>query len=232
MTITQKRFASESYGLGGPILIAVALEVLGVVALAFPMAYKQPPVVAQKIVHIHMVLSKPQPVAPPKIPTVLQPSLPKVTPAPVTPLVHTVSHPRIIHHIAPPHVVQHMVLPVPPQPVKTTPAPAAPPVSKAQVQSLMARYVEEIRARVDANLQVPPQLASLGLGGTCILEFTLAPDGSLLSSRILTSSGLALVDHAALAALRSSHFMQFLPGMGTVAHTFTMPVQVLGNGGD
>lgn len=232
MTITHKHFSSESYGLGGPVLIAIALEVLGILALAFHMAHKEPPAIAEKIVHIHMVLSKPKPVAPPKIPAISQLSLPKVVPVPLPPVVHAVSHPRIIRHITPPHVVQHIV-PQPPLPqVKPAPSPAAPPVSKAQVQSVMARYVEEIRARVDANLQVPPQLVSLGLGGTCILEFTLAPDGSLLSSRILTSSGLALVDHAALAALRSSHFMQFLPGMGTAAHTFTMPVRVLGNGGD
>lgn len=232
MTITYKRFASESYGLGGSILIAIALEALAIAAIAFHMAHKQPPVIAEKIVHIHMVLSKPKPVAPPKIPTLSQPSLPKILPAPLPPVVHTVPHPRIVRHITPPHVVQHMVPPVPPQEVKPAPSPAAPPVSKAQIQSVMARYVEEIRARVDANLQVPPQLASLGLGGTCVLEFTLAPDGRLLSARILTSSGLALVDHAALAALRASHFTQFLPGMGNVAHIFTMPVRVLGNGGE
>ena len=231
MNIAQKSFTSEPSRLGGPILIAIALEALGIAALALHMVHKQPQIVTPKIIQIHMVVPKPQPEAPPKIPTLPQPSLPQLTPVPLPPPPHIVPHARFIHHVEVPHHIVQPITPKPPiQPVEQKPIAAAPPVSTVQVQSLMSRYVEEIRTRVDSNLQVPAQLVALDMSGTCVLEFTISPNGTLLSSRILTSSGIAMVDNAALEALRSSSLSAFLPGMGTSPHTFTMPVNVSGTG--
>lgn len=232
MNIAQKSFTSGPGRLGGPLLIAIALEALGIAILTLHMAHKAPETVAPKVIKIHMIA--PKPVAPPKIPEIPQPTMPQMVPVPVPlpPPPHLVPHPRFIRHVElPHHVVQPVVSKPPLQPVESKPIPAAPLVSAAQVESLMARYVEEIRTNVDANLQVPAQLVALDMSGTCILEFTIAPDGKLLSSRVLTSSGIAMVDHAALEALRSSSFSPFLKGMGTSPHTFTMPVKVSGDGG-
>lgn len=229
MNIAQKSFTSGPSRLGGPILIALALEALGIASLALHMSHKPPEIVTPKIIQIHMVVPKPQPQLPPKIPTLPQPSLPQVTPVPLPPPPHIVPHARFVHHVELPHHITQPTPPKPPiQPVDPKPVAASPPVSTAQVESLLSRYIEDIRTRVDANLQVPAQLTALGMGGTCVLEFTIAPNGTLLSSRVLTSSGLAMVDNAALEALRSSSFSEFLPGMGTSARTFTMPVHVSG----
>ncbi len=115
-------------------------------------------------------------------------------------------------------------LPKPP-PVPVPPTPIAPPVIN---ESAMSHYIGQVRGIVLSNLQVPEQLIQAGLEGDCVLQFTLAPDGSILSVSVITPSGLRAVNEAALNALRSSHFPAFLPGMPTGPHTFILPVHESG----
>ncbi len=90
----------------------------------------------------------------------------------------------------------------------------------------MSRYTGAVAAIVDANLVIPQQLLDAALAGDCTLQFTLAPDGAILSAGILSPSGLKAVNHAALAALLASRLPPFPPGMPSGPHSFTLPVHV------
>jgi len=114
-------------------------------------------------------------------------------------------------------------VPLPPAPVS-----AAPPISPIAEQTALSRYISELRGIVQANLVVPQQLIDDGLESDCVLEFTLAPDGTILSVTVLTPSGFKSVNEAAVDALRSAHLPAFLPGMPTGTHSFTLPVHVSG----
>ena len=96
----------------------------------------------------------------------------------------------------------------------------------------MSRYIGLVRAIVLGNLVVPQLLIDAGLEGDCVLEFTLSPDGSLLSARVIRPSGITSVNNAALDALRQSALPAFLPGMPAGPHSFTLPVHVAGDSGD
>jgi len=216
---------------GRAFLAAVVLEAVLIIAVLY--LPRPPDTVAPATVQLRVLAPAPAPVAkppPPKPP----PPVAKPLPAPITPPMpvptppaphHPVEH-RIIHHFvhAPPPPPQ----PPPPTPEPPAPVTAAPPVSQLAEQTAMSRYTGEVRAIILGNLEVPQQLIDAGLEGDCVLEFTLAPDGSILSAAILTPSGLASVNDAALNALRASHLPEFLPGMPSAAHDFTLPVHVSG----
>jgi len=106
---------------------------------------------------------------------------------------------------------------------------AAPPISPIAQESAMSRYTGMVRAIVLGNLVVPQQLIDSGLDGDCVLQFTLAPDGTILSVTLLTPSGMQSVNDAALDALRSSRLPAFLPDMPAGPHVFTLPVHVAGD---
>ncbi len=92
----------------------------------------------------------------------------------------------------------------------------------------MSRYIGEVRAIVLGNLIVPQQLIDAGLESNCVLQFTLAPDGSIISISIISPSGLNSVNDAAVDALRDSHLPAFLNGMPDQPHSFTLPIHVDG----
>ncbi len=93
----------------------------------------------------------------------------------------------------------------------------------------MSRYIGEISAIIRQNLVVPQQLIDSGLEGDCVLQFTLAPDGTILSVSVLTPSGLQSVNEAAMQALRASRLPAFLPDMPQAPHVFTLPVHESGD---
>jgi protein TonB len=118
------------------------------------------------------------------------------------------------------------VPPVPEPPALVTAAPAPSPVAE---QTALSIYIGEVRGIVLANLEVPQQLIDMGLEGDCVLQFTLAQDGTLLSVSVSTPSGLRVVNEAALDALRQSRLPPFPPAMGAGPHSFTLPVHVSGD---
>ena len=165
----------------------------------------------------------PPPMPPPPVPVPAQ--VPAQVPPPPAP--HP-SHREIRHvaHIPPP---ARPVAPMPTPPAPPTPSPAAPAPAPIASPTVMARYASEVRADVLAQLTVPQILIDAGLSGDCVLEFTVAPDGTLLSASLLTKSGLSAVNQAALAALRAARLPAFLPGMPAGPHRFILPVHVAGN---
>jgi protein TonB len=225
--------ASEPDRFGRAFLLAAALEILALLAIAH--LPKPKPPVPPSTVQIHVVKPAPKAVvAKPKPPPPKPPPPVPVPPQPVTPPLpappppqphHPVVH-RVIHHVV--HTPPPPPVPVPQPPAPVAPETAAPPPSPIAEQTVMSHYIGEVRAIVQGNLIVPQVLVSAGLAGRCVLEFTVAPDGTLLSASILTPSGLHAVNEAAMDALRSSRLPAFLKGMPAGPHAFTLPVRVSG----
>ncbi len=230
------RFGSAPDGFGRALLLAAGIELIALAALF--LAPKPEPVVAPSVVQLQVLAPAPVPVAkppPPKPP----PPMPKPTPAPplpMTPPLPIPPPPAPSHHVATRHIIRHVVHspPPPPQPIPPVPEPpapvtAAPPISPIAQESAMSRYTGMVRAIVLGNLVVPQQLIDSGLDGDCVLQFTLAPDGTILSVTVLTPSGLQTVNEAAVEALRSSRLPAFLPDMPPGPHIFTLPVHESGD---
>ena len=226
-------FASEPDRFGRAFLAAVVVEMIAVAAFAF--APSPPPTVPPSVVQLQVIQPAPIPVAkpPPPKPPPPQPTRP-TPPVPVTPPLPVPPPPQPHHpamHSHPRHIVQPPPPPQPAPPVPEPPAPmtAAPPPSPVAAQTVMSRYISQVRAIVLSNLVVPQQLIDAGLEGDCILQFTLGPDGTILSASIVSPSGLKPVNEAAIDALRASHFPAFFPGMPDQPHVFSLPVHVSGD---
>jgi protein TonB len=222
-------FTSEPDRFGRAFFMAAAIEIIAIAALAF--APRTPPTVPPSTLKLQIVAVAPAPVAkptPPKpVPTPPQPPQPVAPPQPLPPppkVNHPQArpHPRPVVHTPPPE-------PTPPLPAPPAPETAAPPPSPQAEETLMSHYIGEVRALVLENLVVPQQLIDAGLEGDCVLQFTLAPDGKLLSVSLDTPSGLKSVNEAAMDALRATHLPAFLPGMPGGPHSFTLPVHVSGD---
>jgi protein TonB len=88
-----------------------------------------------------------------------------------------------------------------------------PPVARPASVGLAARaeIAPEQQPRVDNPLRFyPPEAVAKGLEGEAILLLRFAPDGSLVDAQIAKSSGHAILDEAALRAVRAAP--RFAPG--------------------
>ncbi|WJT00700.1 energy transducer TonB family protein [Novosphingobium humi] len=92
--------------------------------------------------------------------------------------------------------VAAIVAPVPPAPPPPGASPAAPPV-KADLSAQRSAYLHRIWLRIMAC-----RPGGLGLAGTVRLAFRLDETGALARARVVGSSGMVLLDRAALQALR------------------------------
>jgi protein TonB len=229
---------------GIALLLAIGIVIAGAGIFAF--TPKPPPTTPPSMVRLQVVQPAPTPTAAPPVPQPPVPTPPKpVTPPPqpVTPPLPMPPPPPQPHHVAThtrPHPVPHPAVhqPTPPQPTAAQPpvqpAPqqatitAAPPPSLEAEQSALSRYTGQVRGIILSHLIVPQQLVEAGLEGDCVLEFTLAPDGTILSASILTPSGLHSVNETALNALRASRLPAFIDGMQKSPSHFTLPVHVSG----
>lgn len=71
---------------------------------------------------------------------------------------------------------------------------------------------------------MPPRVTALGLSGKALVAFELTPTGRLLWVRIVRSSGIGLVNRAALAAVRSRRYPPFTKTMPHHALVFRVRV--------
>ncbi len=85
-----------------------------------------------------------------------------------------------------------------------------------------------LRGIVLSHLEVPDEITESGLTSTSVLRFTVAPDGTITYAGISSPSGINVVNKAAMAALRASHFPAFIAGMPDHKLDFTLPVRVSG----
>lgn len=161
----------------------------------------------------------PKVVPPPKpIPAVI----PKPPPVPSRIVVATKPPPPIRHIYKPvPHpVINHTPPPPTPAPVSQAPQPAAPPTNGIPI------YGQQMYSIIQANQNVPPALAQLGVSGTAIIELMVNPDGSVASASVYKSSGIPLIDQTALEHARDAHFPAFNDEMPQTTRAFLVPVEI------
>lgn len=200
-------------------LVAIALEglLLGAWLIVMPAHAPKTVGLRRKPMAVHFVTLP----APPHV--VPKPPPPRVQPKPRPPRVH---HPKprpaprperrppIVHRRPVPLPAPVKAPPPPPKPVSRAPAPPPPPPpSPATVAQAVDRYAVMLRTRIQRGLVVPRRVTALGLSGKALVAFELTPGGRLLWARIVRSSGISLVNRAALAAVRSRHYPPFTKNM-------------------
>ena len=148
------------------------------------------------------IVTEPTPPAPIAKPVPLPPQpKPKVTPS----------------HQAKPHPLRPTP-PAPPVPLAQAPSPTAfsvpvappappqppPPVVTSRVD-LHAEYADRVRAAVQAAVYYPPAAVAMHFSGRVQVAFQLQ-DGIPGETRIMTSSGLGIIDRAALQAVQTARY--------------------------
>jgi periplasmic protein TonB len=171
-------------------------------------------------------LPRPMPPPPPKVVPPPRP-IPAVIPKPppvASKIVVPTKPPPVIHPIHKPvrHVVINHTLPPPtPAPVSHAPQPMAPaPTSGVPV------YGNQMYSIIQANQNVPPALAQLGVSGTVVIEIMVAPDGHVISARVYKSSGVPLVDQTALEHAKDAALPPFNNEMPQQPRAFLIPIEI------
>ncbi|MDM7321917.1 MAG: energy transducer TonB [Gammaproteobacteria bacterium] len=146
---------------------------------------------------------KPAPVA--KLPRQVSP----IEASPPSPVLETSAQPEKPVVAPPTEVVSS-----PPVPVQPTP--------NADLENA---YRARIRAAVDAHKHYPPLARRMGQEGQVKLAFTVDAEGRLLDVTIITSSGSASLDEAALQAVRdAAPFPPFPEGSQRQRWNFSIPL--------
>jgi protein TonB len=69
-----------------------------------------------------------------------------------------------------------------------------------------------VKDKINGEWSYPQSAGSQGVGGMLVVEFVIVKDGSLKSLAVLRSSGHAILDEAALCAIRgAAPFHRFPP---------------------
>ncbi|AOU99814.1 hypothetical protein BI364_15995 [Acidihalobacter yilgarnensis] len=179
------------------------------------------PPAPKPVVHTPPPKPKPPPPKPKPLPKPPPPK-PKPVPKPV-PKPKPKPH-RVVHHVAP------VPKPVPPKPkpVADPPPPvpvvhAAPPPRPA-TSSLLMIFAAQVHAAVQAVLIYPLAAKDLGLQGRTRVGFDYH-DGRVSHVHLLTGSGYASLDRAALAAVRDAHYPPPPPSLADKTQALTIWVR-------
>ncbi|HTQ70876.1 MAG TPA: TonB family protein [Acidocella sp.] len=223
-------------------IVLVALICALLFAAALGLKPKAPPPAIQ--VTQATLTSLPQPTPPPKVvppPKPIPAVIPKPPPVPSKIVVATKPPPPVRHVMKqpPPKPVMHHTeaptKPIPPQPAApvSAAAPAAHPAPPAAAPtSGIGPYGAAMHSIIQANQNVPPALAQLGISGTAVIKIEVAPSGQVIGASVVRSSGNPLIDQTALEHARDAHFPPFNNEMPGAALTFEVPVQIMpGDGG-
>jgi len=65
-------------------------------------------------------------------------------------------------------------------------------------------YLNRLRKQIEGQWEYPPEAYAKKQTGTAVLQFSIARDGSLLNSLILSSSGFEDLDSGALAVVKTA----------------------------
>ncbi|MDE2290303.1 MAG: TonB family protein [Burkholderiales bacterium] len=172
----------------------------------------------------YLFLSR-KPVAPPPVPITLLAiaQAPKPVPAPPKPLAPVSPPPvkppppvrRVIHHVV--HTARPKPQPMPKAPAPPPPAPAPatqaapppvpqpppPPAAPVAAAAPGANFASALRAAIQAALRYPVAARMGGMTGRTRVAFDYR-DGVVSHVRVVISSGVGLLDRAALAAVREA----------------------------
>jgi len=185
-----------------------------------------PPPAAIQVTQAQLVtLPTPTPPPPPKVippPKPLPAIIPKPPPIPSKIQVAT-KRPPPVHHVYKP-VPHPVVTHTPPPPVPAQKP--APPQPAAQPTSGLPIYGAQMHSILEANQNVPPALAQLGISGTAYVEIVVAPDGHAISAKIYRSSGNPLIDQTALQHALAANYGAFNAQMPRSAQAFIVPIEI------
>lgn len=165
----------------------------------------------------------PAPVQPPPPPPVPQPApIPQPAPPPpeIKPVVkhepppkppkvaHKEAHkkePKVVHKIIPVHAEPIPAAPPEPRPMPAPPAPAPTPTAPAVSAQVSTAFEAQVRSAVQSALVYPAAARMMQLSGRTKVAF-IYQDGQTSGLRVVQSSGSALLDNAALAAVRAARY--------------------------
>lgn len=202
------------------LLAAAILEISMVWAAAYYAQHAQPKYKQPQTVKIQVISPpKPKPVPPKPIPP--KPIPPKPMPPKPKPIVppKPIPKPVVRHTVTPkPRPVEHQVHTPPPPP----PQPA--PIPEAVQANALELYAGAVHETVQAGLQVPETVKMMGLSGATEVALQIAPDGMLLNASVVKSSGISLIDRAALSAVRMAKYPAFTADMPN--HEITVDITV------
>jgi protein TonB len=92
-----------------------------------------------------------------------------------------------------------------------------------------AAYLEQVKRRVEREWRYPLLAQERGLAGKLVIEFAIWQDGTLSRLRLATSSGISILDDAALEAIRRAAPYTALPeAMGLDRLTIVASFEYLG----
>ena len=95
----------------------------------------------------------------------------------------------------------------------------------------MDTYAAMLRARVQANAHVPDSVRMMHVGGTTVISFRLTPSGHLISAHIAQSSGIGVINRAALKTVEDTSFPPFTKKMPKHDMTFAVRVHLSAHSG-
>jgi TonB family protein len=102
---------------------------------------------------------------------------------------------------------------------------ARPPAPAAPVSGLPI-YGEQVYSIIQANQDVPAVLSEMGASGTAEIEIMVAPNGQVLSARVVKSSGVPIIDATALQHARDARLPPFNSNMPDQPHAFLVPIEI------
>ena len=110
-----------------------------------------------------------------------------------------------------------------------TPAVAAdltPSPQLAELAIMESHYLKNVRQQIAEKRFYPPRARRMGHQGTVLLKLVLLPDGSIDNVSLAETSGMRVLDDAALAAVRRvGRFPPFPQGLARRDWVLTVPIR-------
>ena len=183
----------------------------GLMFWGLALASLEPPAPPQTIVieaHIHQPEEKPLRPPPPPLPPI-EPVAPP-TRMPIIPQFESAPLPNAITL----PLASHRVSPTPPGPTQP-PAPPGPPPD----------FLSRLYARINAFKRYPPAALSARIQGRPVVHFVMDRQGRVLSCVVAKSSGVPILDQAAVAAVTGAQPLPALPAQIT-GETYAITVGI------
>ena len=176
-------------------LLALAIEAVFLLGAASMLAHAMTPQAANVEPPLELVFTDPPPTPPKEEPR-------------VKPVVKAIAHPTPVKVVqappkqAPAPVVADSPVAVPQAP----PAPPAPPPPQAdKTAEKEAEFASRVKIAIQAAVVYPAAARNMGYRGKARVEFIFR-DGSVHQAHIIQSSGIGMIDNAALAAVNNTRY--------------------------
>ena len=219
--VQRKSAAPNSLSTSRAMVVAAVIEFALVGASVVFVAQATAKVSRPDLQPVEVVLAEPEPPPPKPEPR------PQQKPLPVPVKTVALQAPAPVH--TPPAPAKPREEPVPPiaaeSPIVESAAPPPPPpVARSATVDREAEFAALVKAAIQAAVTYPPAARSMGFRGRARVEFEFR-DGAASLMRIIQTSGIGLIDRAALAAVAGAHYP--LPPESLLGKTQIYQVNVL-----